>query len=146
MTLSRPKLGEVLLRKGRVTQGDIDRALETSAKTRRRIGETLIELEVITDADVAQALAEQLGLPYLDLEHTYMIDADMLSLMPFEKMRRFCVLPIGRAGTKIRVVMEDPVNVVLIDDLRFLLGSEIDVFVGARGQIRKHIDKLPQNV
>lgn len=146
MTAYHLRLGEILMKSGRVTQEDIDRALALAAKSKRRLGEALIELEVISDLDVAKALAQQHALPFVDLEQTYMVNAESLSLIPHELMRKWTVLPLGKTAGRIRVLTHDPVDVELIDSLRFRLGCEVEVFVGARGQIRRYIDKLPQNV
>ena len=134
------KIGEILLRSGLVPRADIDRALALPTKTRRRLGETLIELEVITDVDVARALAAQQRLPFLDLEQTCLVNPESLSLIPYDMIRKHSILPLDRVGDKIRVLFHDPLDVQLIDDLRFCLGCDIDIFVGARGQIRRYIE------
>jgi len=56
-----PKLGEMLLRYGLVSEADLEKALERQRQCGKRLGQVLVEMELMTDAQVAQVLEEQLS-------------------------------------------------------------------------------------
>jgi len=59
-----PKLGEILMKSGLVTQEQLEKALEVQRGTTKRLGEILIETGLVQEMDIAAALSKQLGVPY----------------------------------------------------------------------------------
>ena len=68
MSKVRRKLGEILQGWGLVTDEQIANAMKMAEGSRKRIGEVLIELDYVSESDVAKALANQFNMEYIDLD------------------------------------------------------------------------------
>lgn len=140
MARSRKKLGEILAGSGLVTSAEAEKAAKEGKKSGKRIGETLIEMGKATEEQVAQALATQFGLDYVDPNREPTASQVDLSGIDQQLIRKYLVLPMGLSGGKLRLIVHDPMNLELLDNLRFRLGKELDLKIASRGAIRKFID------
>lgn len=142
MARSRRLLGEILKRWGLVDDQQIEEALKISKGSRKRIGETLVELGYVQQNDVAKALASQVGMEFVDLDQPNVLNKDNLTLIPPDLIKKHMVLPMGKEGNKIKVLVHDPNDLALIDDLRFRLGADIELALGAKSKIKEYIDNM----
>ena len=93
-------------------------------------------------AEVARArrLAERYRLPFLDLEH-FNIDHDLFRTIPAELMLRYGFVPYRREGGALVIVISDPTDLPMIDELGVLLATPIRVMVGASSAIQAILKK-----
>jgi type IV pilus assembly protein PilB len=115
----------VLLEKGLVSQEQLDEALNVQKNTTEQIGRILTDLGHVTERDVMRAHAEQLGIPFLELEEAS-VDEDVAKAIPQSVVQRYNAVPIRRNGNRLTVAMADPNNVFALDDIRLITGYEID--------------------
>src|SRR4029453_773234 len=85
--------------------------------------------EVLSEDLQAQRLAERIGLEYVDLAH-FAIDPDLFRSIPVDLMFRYNFVPRRRTQSGLQVVVADPTDVLMIDELELLLGTSIEVCVG----------------
>jgi type IV pilus assembly protein PilB len=93
-----------------------------------------------TEAAIAQAIAGQTGLEYVDIA-AYDIDANASTLLSTDLARRYSVLPIAFDSGRLVVAMSDPANIFAIDDLRIVTGYDIKAVVSIETDLRAAIDK-----
>ena len=86
-------IGKYLLEKKLITESQLKEAMEESKKTNRKIGEVLVKKGFVTEEDVTKVLGEQLGFTFLDLS-SYQIDTKVLSFIPAEVATKLQVIPI----------------------------------------------------
>lgn len=98
------------------------------------------EPEPATPRERAVALAARLGLAYVDLTE-FIVDASVVGRIPDNMARRNLVLPISRAGDRIVVVLADPENVVVLDDIAAVLRAPIVAVVAEPEAILAAIDR-----
>jgi type IV pilus assembly protein PilB len=93
-------------------------------------------------AEIAQArrLAERYRLPFLDLAH-FNIDHDLFRTIPAELMLRYGFVPYGREGSALVIVVSDPTDLPMIDELGMLLGTSIKVMVAPPSAIQAILKK-----
>jgi type IV pilus assembly protein PilB len=95
----------------------------------------LVDQGVITAEQRARAIAERLGLDFLDLSQ-YRLDMAAVNLLPADVARRNELVPVAREGEDTLVIaMADPANVVAIDDVEIQTGMNIQVAVATREDI-----------
>jgi type IV pilus assembly protein PilB len=124
-----------------VSKADADRAAEYALNNRKRIGEALVELELVSEEDVTRALAAQAGVEYIEVSRQT-VPTDALSLIPEKLIKQNLVLPISNNNGRLRVVMSDPLDLDTLDMLRFRLGvSDIDRCLAPKSRIKQYIDK-----
>src|SRR5690606_1134643 len=61
---------------------------------------------------------------------------------PADIVKKYLVLPLGKEGNTLKVLVHDPMDLVLIDDLQFRLGGKIELALGARDKIKEYIDNM----
>jgi type IV pilus assembly protein PilB len=135
----RTRLGDILLEAGKISIVQLNRALETHRKTRRRLGEVLVSEGLITEAEMADTLAQQLSLERIDLEKTY-IEQDVARSIPREVAQKYFAIPVFIRDDKLVVAMSDPLNMFAIDDISFITQKKVQPAVATKSQIEKAIE------
>ena len=135
------QLGQILIELGLITPEQLDAALEEHQKTPKALGRVLIDLGMIKEADLVRALAEQVGLEFVDLTDTQ-IDPATTALLPEALARRYRALPIGERDGKLLVAMSDPANVYALDDIRTITGREVQPVVATSADVEQAIAKF----
>jgi type IV pilus assembly protein PilB len=135
----RVSLGAILVREGHITVERLEEALAGERAGGRRLGEILIDLGWVTPNAVAQALAEQHGLDYVDLAREE-VDPEAATLLPEAFARRYQALPLRFVGPDlVLVAVGDPGDAVASDGLRLALGLNVRVAVAATSDLEEAI-------
>jgi type II secretory ATPase GspE/PulE/Tfp pilus assembly ATPase PilB-like protein len=93
------------------------------------------------DAEIQPAaLAERLGLPYVDLT-LFRVDADLFRSIPVEWMLRYGFVPESRTEKSMTIICADPTDVVKLDELELLVGVPLKLKVGSRSAINEILQK-----
>jgi type IV pilus assembly protein PilB len=82
----------------------------------------------------ARRLAERYRLEFLDM-HEFRIDQELFRSIPADLMLRYGFVPYRREGKSIVIVVSDPTDLPMIDELSVILGTQVRVLVGARSAI-----------
>ncbi len=138
-THSMTRLGQAMVDRGLITQDDLDRALDHQRLTRKRLGESLIEIGAVTSFQLSQALADHLGVPFVDLE-THPPDVLLAGMIPEEVARRYSALPVERWSGQVVVAMANPNDVFALDDIRVLTGQSILAALADTGHLLTAIE------
>jgi type IV pilus assembly protein PilB len=127
-------LGQILLEKDLINQEQLDEALKVQKNTTEQLGRILVDLGHVTEQDVLRGHAEQLGIPFLDLDRIS-VDEDVAKAIPQSVVQRYNAIPIRRSGNRLTVAMADPTNVFALDDIRLITGYEIDPMLASSDDI-----------
>lgn len=139
MARRRKKLGEILVSWNIVNPNAVSDAVTYASEHGKRIGEALVELELATEEDVSKALAVQFEMPFVDLDKNVGVTS-ALDLIPDDLIRRHKVLPMAVENNRLKVIIPDPLNLELLDLLRFRLNMEIDCALAPESKIQRFID------
>ncbi|MGR6841291.1 GspE/PulE family protein [Aliivibrio wodanis] len=105
----RKRLGDLLVEENIVTEEQIEQALLAQKKTGRKLGGTLIQLGFLSEKQMLAFLSQQLDIPLVDLNRAD-IDAAAVQLLPEVHARRLRALVVSQQGNTIRVAMSDPAD------------------------------------
>jgi type IV pilus assembly protein PilB len=92
------------------------------------------------ETEQARKLAERYRLEYLDMDH-FRIDQELFRSIPADLMLRYGFVPYRRDGRAISIVVSDPTDLLMIDEISGLLGTPVRVMVGARSAIESILKK-----
>jgi type IV pilus assembly protein PilB len=145
MARRRKKLGEILSSWNLITPQQLEDALAYAQKQNRRLGEALVELELVSEDDVSKALAAQSDLEFVDLDKNVVVPA-ALELIPESIIRNDRVLPMAKIDNRLKIIISDPYDLELLDKLRFLLGMELECAIAPRGKIQRYIETFLKKV
>jgi type IV pilus assembly protein PilB len=120
----RKRLGEILLQMGLVTNAKIEEALTHARRTGARLGEALIDLQMVTEEQITKALCRQNKLPFVDLSKVRLKE-DVVDLIDSRVAEEYDVVPVKRQGRQIFVAIRDPNQVYQADGLQFVLNAEV---------------------
>ncbi len=139
------RLGELMVQQGLISQDQLRIALMEQDQNNIPLGRQLVRLGFVTESMVRDLVAHTIGQESIDLSNV-IADAEALKMVPEEFARRYQLLPIAFEETsKVLVVaMADMFNVVALDQLRAMLGGQIQVKPALAGeaQLEEHIDQF----
>ncbi len=135
------QLGQILIEQGFITPEQLDQALEEHRRTPKSLGRTLIDMGMIKEGDLVRALAEQVGLEFVDLSE-YSVDPTATTLLPEALARRYRAIPIGERDGKLLVAMSDPANVYALDDIRTITNRDVQPLVATAADVEQAIQKF----
>lgn len=136
------RLGDILISEGIITEKQLEESIALQAKEGGKLGEVLIRLGYVSDEQIVIALSKQLAIPYISLASGKLIptaDQNLETLIPHDFGIRNIVLPLSRNLNSLTVVMFDPLDLMLIDNLKKITGCEINPVVSTKSNILKAI-------
>jgi type IV pilus assembly protein PilB len=132
------RLGQILLLKGVITEEQLEKALQISAKQNIRLGAALIDLGYITEEELADILAKQYGLPRVE-GNEIVIDPTVIHEITQKIAEKNSVVPVTNKGGALIIATSDPLNTSIISDLENRLKKRISIVLATRGQIERAI-------
>jgi type IV pilus assembly protein PilB len=134
------QLGDILLEDGLVTQQQLFDAYDEHQRAGRALGRVLVDRGVLTESQLVAALAQQIGMRFVDLTE-FPVDGAALSSIPQAVARRYNAMPIGYEDGRLLVAMSDPANVFAIDDIRSITGVEVKPVVATKSDVTSAINR-----
>lgn len=139
------KLGELLIREGLIQAAELENAISYQRKQGGRLGEVIIKLGLVSEEQIVRVVGKQLGIPYFPF-NTGMLkpaaEQKLEQFIPQEFAIKNYVLPISHTLKSLTVAMADPLDLILIDNLRKLTGCEINSVIATRSDLLKAIDEF----
>lgn len=149
---------DILLKRAVVTQELVNEAKKEAQKTGVSLPAALVRLGFISEEDIAKILADEMGVPYMNLGG-YIIDPEVIKIVPEDVARKFKVVPMFKIGDSLTIAMENPPDIVAIDEIRkkskfnniepvLSLGRDIDSaieqYYGVTGSVEDVIKGIPK--
>src|SRR5881396_805441 len=134
------RLGEILVQERVTTPDVVEEALARAKTTGERLGEALVALGAVKSEEVLRALAQQQNLAYLSRD-------ELPSPLPIVKnlsakyLRQYAVCPVSVENGLLTVATADPLNPVVVDDLRQFTGLAVKLVVSSTEAITEAIDR-----
>lgn len=134
------KIGDILIELKVLTQQQLDECLAEQKSTGKLLGQVLLERKLVSKIDLSHALAIQLGIPFIERITEQMADLQLLGKVPLKFLRQHCVIPIMFEGQK-TIVTANPLDLQPLDDLALLMGGEIASAVATEEIINDAINR-----
>jgi type IV pilus assembly protein PilB len=136
-----PRIGDLLLREGLVTQDQLNKALAEQRHNGTRVGYNLVKLGFVKETDLTRMLARQHKMPAVDLTK-FQVDPRIAKLIPGELALKHNVLPLKRDGRTLTVAMSDPATMSVLDDIKFITRLDIFPVIAGEFTLRNAIEKF----
>ncbi len=134
------RLGQLLMKAGVITEGQLNDAVEVHRATDSPLGRVLVELGYATQGSILAVMAQQIGIPYVDFAERKP-DPAAVAIVPKELATRYVLMPVGfDEQNRLLVAMADPQNVLALDDLRIITGYEIRPAISTKDDILSVIE------
>lgn len=136
-------IGGLLLKASLITEEQLQTAVDEqkASGSTERLGEVLVRLKFISEAQLLEVLARQLGLPFVRSINDRDIPEELLKQLPTRFAKRFSVLPLRQDHRVVEVLTSDPLNTNVLDDVQILLQKPIRVGVCPSSIIMEAINR-----
>ena len=135
------RLGDILVQQKLLSAEQLAAALDQQKKSGRRLGRIFVEAGYVTEDEIAQALARQLQVPFVNLKN-FNTHAELVNKLPETLARRFRAIVLEDLGTEFRVGMADPSDLNAYDEIARLLRRDVALAVVSESQLMQTIDRL----
>jgi type IV pilus assembly protein PilB len=139
------RLGELLVKDGLISPEQLEKAIATQKQDGGRLGEILVKLDMVKEDQLVAILGKQLNIPFFSLGIGKLrpaTDQDLERFITQEFAIKNLVLPLSRTLRSLTVAMVDPLDILLIDNLKQLTGCEINPVIATKSDISKAIEEF----
>jgi len=119
------QLGQLLLDKGAINAKDLLEALKKQRDEDGYLGEILLEMGALDEVRLYSLLAQQAGIPFVQLEPAYQ-DPAIAGIIPFGMIRNLRAIPLFKVESRVTVAMDDPTNLDRIKEIAFATGARVN--------------------
>jgi type IV pilus assembly protein PilB len=141
--VERLRIGELLVQAKVLTAERLEDALVLQRAQGRKLGQVLIDLGIVTETQLTQALGQQLSVPWVSLSHVD-FSRQLLNLVPREVAEQYSLIPIfvrrvRKQGDTLYVAMDDPTQEVALDAVRAASSMQVRPMIAAASELRSAI-------
>ena len=135
------RLSQLLIKNNIINEEQLAQAVERRKQTGSSLGRVLLEMGLVKENQLAEVIAHELGLEYIDL-FDYKINIQATTSIEESTAQRYSVIPIDfDEDEKLVVAMADPTNIYALDDIRLTTGYEVKPVVSAKEDIANAIQR-----
>jgi hypothetical protein len=134
------KIGELLIEAGLIDDFQLQSALAQQRNWGGKLGAILVEMEFVREEDVAQAIAKRFRTPWANLFEPEIPEA-VLKAIKEDLVRKYNVVPVRKEAGGLVVAMSNPLDIEVIDALRFATGFNIKPALALESEVRDAIRK-----
>ncbi len=138
----RKRFGEILREYNLVSQEQLDNALKLQKTSNKRIGEILVSANAITLTQVAEILAIQLNLQFIQLDR-YQAATDAIKLVPRSVAERLKIIPLAiNEDDTLLITMSDPLDLPAQDEIKLLTGKDLRIASSGRDDVERNLSRI----
>lgn len=134
------RIGEMLVSAGLITTEQLNDALDAQRESGGKLGQVLVHKKIIDERGLLSFLSRQFGIEFVDLSGKE-LPAAVVKTIPENIARRYNLIAVEKANNVLKVAMEDPLNIVVLDDLKMMIGHDVKAVFGAESDIAAALDK-----
>ena len=143
--MPRLRIGELLIKQGLITENQLQEVINLQKQHKGRIGELLIKQGAIKEEDLATTLGAQLMIPYASYASGLLkpkADQDLQTLIPYDFAKKNLVLPLTRNMDSLTCAVFDPLDFIIIDNLKILTGCDLNLVIATKTDLSRAINEF----
>lgn len=136
------RIGDYLVSQGLLTEDQLQQVLQAQKESNgaKRFGDVVVEKGFMSEVNFTKALAGKLRVQYVDLEKIE-INSDAVQKVPEQLARKHTVIAINIQGKRLTVATNDPVNFIVLEDIKVSTGMDTVPVLATTSAINKAIGK-----
>ncbi|SDH11541.1 type IV pilus assembly protein PilB [Aneurinibacillus thermoaerophilus] len=139
--MEKKRLGDILIEMRIISEAQLQEALEEQKNTKMKLGDVLLKKGFINEQQLIEILEFQLGIPHVSL-YRYKLEPALSGLLSEEIARRYQVVPLKRDGDQLTVAMVDPLDYFAIDEMRISTGCMIVPVIATKEEVQRAISRI----
>jgi type IV pilus assembly protein PilB len=138
---SKKRIGDLLLEYNYITQKQLEDALEAQKEMDMRLGQVLTELGYISEEELTDALEMQLKIPRVNLNN-HLLNSHLSQYISENVARRHHAIPYDVEGNTLKVAIQDPTDLVAIENIEVNSGMKVDIAIATHTEIMNAINQI----
>jgi type IV pilus assembly protein PilB len=134
------RLETLLLENEVISEEQLDHARKAQKSTGDTLDACLVKVGLMSEGDLLTVLSRIYDMPAVDLDN-FDVDKVAVDLLPADVATKFGAIPIRKVGRTLTLAMSDPLNLYAIDDIKFIVGLEVQPVVAAESAIKRTVDR-----
>jgi type IV pilus assembly protein PilB len=134
------RLGDILVRRGYITAGQLESALAAQGSERGMLGRILVRRGLITMEQLGDSLAEQFGVPFVDVI-PQAVNPQIVRLLPERLARQHSCVPVSVSGSSMQLAMVAPDDIEAISEAELITGYRVDPMVALDSPVQAALDR-----
>jgi hypothetical protein len=139
--MARKRLGEILIEAGLIDETGLRSALIDQRRYGGPLGRVLVDMKMVHEEDLVQALSKQLAVPLVDLD-AIEIPQNVLDLVPAEQAEAQGIIPFAQPMKFLDVAMSDPTNLTIVDELRIKTHLNVRTYLAGPKAIERALHRF----
>lgn len=137
----RAMFGEVLVEDGTITRAQLEQVLREQKIRGGAVGQLLIKKGVLDEDQLAQALSQQLDIPYM-IPQPKLVDMNLFGRLPERFIKLHSVIPVFETEGVVTVLAADPTDLRVVYQLEDTFGRDIELATCSKWRIDNAIESL----
>ncbi|MDE7104549.1 MAG: Flp pilus assembly complex ATPase component TadA [Ruminococcus sp.] len=136
------RIGDYLVSQGLITEEQLQQVLEVQKESKgsKRFGDIIVELKIMSETNFTKALAGKLRVQYVDLDNIE-INTDAVQKVPEALAKKHTVIAIAITGKRLTVATNDPVNFIVLEDIKVSTGMDTVPVLATQTAINRAIGR-----
>jgi len=139
--MAEARIGNLLVKDNKISVEQLEEALKRQREKGGNLGGNLIDLGFVSEQELYDALAKQLGVQTAELKPEE-LDEDIVNIIPAEVAVKFQVISFAKNGRLLKVAIADPTNTFALDSIKLITGYKIEPYIATESSIRMVIDRV----
>lgn len=133
-------IGQIFITQGLINHVQLEEALDEQKQSNKPLGRVLVDMGFLSEESVVKALGMQTGMEILDIKNIE-IPKEVIEKVSASIVKIYNIIPISFEKNTLVVAMSDPLNINILDDLRFMLGLNVKGVIAKEKDIEEKINK-----
>lgn len=137
---TRKRLGEILVEAGKLREEDIRKALTEQNKYGEKLGKVIVKMGLLSEKEIIDTVSKQLGIPITNLDKRELPE-ELIKLVPEDISKNYMVMPVERRFNVLRLAMVDPLDIDAMDEVARIVRMEVEPCIVTEGEMKRALEK-----
>ena len=138
------RLGDLLVENNIISQEQLMQALQEQKTSRKRLGIVLTDMGLVEEDKLNEFLAKQLDIEYRSLSVSD-VDFEAARMIPENIAKRYSVIPFSKIGNSLYLAMSDPLDRVAVQDIHYMTNLEVKPVLISDSEVKLLIESVFQS-
>lgn len=135
-------LKDILIGDNLITEEQVKEVEEEQERNGKSLKEVIIDFGILTEADILEAIGRSLGLEVRSVAVEEDPPREVIKMIDGGTARMLGVVPLSFDGTTLNIIARNPLNYQVVDEVRFIVGKDVNQIVVPEAQVEAAIEKF----
>jgi type IV pilus assembly protein PilB len=138
---TKKRLGEILVEGGLLTKKQLEQALPYQKKSGLKLGQFLVREGIVSESQIVDMVSNQLNLKKYSADQ-YNVDTELANVIPPDIAFRYQVAPLNKSGLLLTVAMIDPMDINAVDAIEVYTNNEVETVICTEQDLNQLLSTL----